>query len=76
MGWNSWNCWGLSVSQEKVMSSARALIEKGLADYGYSYINVDDAWEAPQRNADGTIAVNEKFPDMKGLGDWTAAPTV
>lgn len=70
MGWNSWNCWGLSVSQEKVMSSARALIDKGLADYGYSYINVDDAWEAPERNADGTIAVNEKFPDMKGLGDW------
>lgn len=70
MGWNSWNCWGLSVSQEKVMSSAKALIEKGLADYGYSYINVDDAWEAPARNADGTIAVNEKFPDMKALGDW------
>lgn len=70
MGWNSWNCWGLSVSQEKVMSSAKALIEHGLADYGYSYINVDDAWEAPARNADGTIAVNEKFPDMKGLGDW------
>ncbi len=70
MGWNSWNCWGLSVSQEKVMSSARALIEKGLADYGYSYINVDDAWEAEERNPDGTIAVNDKFPDMKGLGDW------
>jgi len=70
MGWNSWNCWGLSVSQEKVISSAQALIDKGLADYGYSYINVDDAWEAPERNADGTIAVNEKFPDMKGLGDW------
>lgn len=70
MGWNSWNCWGLSVSQEKVMSSAQAILDKGLADYGYNYINVDDAWEAPQRNADGTIAVNEKFPDMKGLGDW------
>jgi len=70
MGWNSWNCWGLSVSQEKVMASAKAIIDKGLADYGYSYINVDDAWEAPQRNPDGTIAVNEKFPDMKGLGDW------
>ena len=63
MGWNSWNCWGLSVSQEKVMSSARALIEKGLADYGYSYINVDDAWEAPQRNADGTIAVTASTID-------------
>ncbi|MBQ0128040.1 MAG: beta galactosidase jelly roll domain-containing protein [Bacteroidales bacterium] len=69
MGWNSWNCWGLSVSQEKVISSAQAIIDKGLADYGYNYINVDDAWEAPERNADGTIAVNGKFPSMKGLGD-------
>lgn len=73
MGWNSWNCWGLSVSQEKVISSAQAIIDKGLADYGYSYINVDDAWEAAKRNADGTIATNEKFPDMKGLGDWLHA---
>ena len=70
MGWNSWNCWGLSVSQEKVISSAQALLDKGLADYGYAYINVDDAWESAERNADGTIGTNEKFPDMKGLGDW------
>lgn len=70
MGWNSWNCWGLSVSQEKVLSSAQAMLDKGLADYGYNYVNVDDAWEAERRNPDGTIAVNEKFPDMKGLGDW------
>ena len=70
MGWNSWNCWGLSVTQDKVVSSAKALIEKGLADYGYCYMNIDDGWEAPKRNADGTIAVNEKFPSMKLLGDW------
>jgi len=70
MGWNSWNCWGLSVTQDRVKSSAQALIDKGLADYGYSYINIDDAWEAPERAADGTILVNEKFPDIKELGDW------
>ena len=70
MGWNSWNCWGLSVTQDKVISSSKALIEKGLADYGYCYMNIDDGWEAPKRNADGTIAVNEKFPNMKELGDW------
>ncbi len=70
MGWNSWNCWGLSVTQDKVISSAKALIEKGLADYGYSYMNIDDGWEAPERNPDGTIGVNEKFPSMKALGDW------
>ena len=70
MGWNSWNCFGLSVSQEKVMSSAQALIDKGLADFGYGYINIDDGWEAPERNPDGTIEANEKFPSMKGMIDW------
>ena len=70
MGWNSWNCWGLTVTQEKVMASTQALIDKGLADYGYSYINIDDGWEAPERNADGTLDANEKFPSMKGLVDW------
>ena len=73
MGWNSWNCWGLSVSQEKVMSSAAALINRGLADYGYSYINIDDAWEAEERAPDGRIVTNEKFPDIKALGDWLHA---
>lgn len=69
MGWNSWNCWGLSVSQDKVLASAQSLIDKGLADYGYSYINIDDGWEAPERAVDGTIVVNEKFPSIKQLAD-------
>lgn len=70
MGWNSWNCWGLTVTQEKVMASTQALIDKGLADYGYGYINIDDGWEAPERNPDGTLDANEKFPSIKGLADW------
>lgn len=70
MGWNSWNCWGLSVSSDKVKSSAQALIDKGLIDHGWSYMNIDDGWESEKRNADGTIGTNEKFPDMKELGDW------
>ena len=73
MGWNSWNCWGLSVSQEKVMSSAAALINRGLADYGYAYMNIDDAWEADERTPDGRITTNDRFPDIKGLGDWLHA---
>jgi len=73
MGWNSWNCWGTSVSQQKVISSAQALIDKGLADHGWYYINIDDGWVKPDRAADGTMVPNEKFPDMKGLGDWLHA---
>jgi alpha-galactosidase len=73
MGWNSWNCWGISVSDEKVRSSAQALIDKGLINHGWSYINIDDGWEAPQRTVDGIVVTNEKFPDMKKLGDWLHA---
>lgn len=70
MGWNSWNCWGLSVSAEKVKSSAGAMLQKGLADYGWSYINVDDGWQATARAANGEIKANDKFPDMGTLGDY------
>ena len=70
MGWNSWNCWGLSVSAEKLKSSAQAMIDKGLVDHGWTYMNIDDGWEAEKRNASGEILPNEKFPDMKALGDW------
>lgn len=70
MGWNSWNCWGLSVSEEKVISSAQALINKGLIDHGWTYMNIDDGWEAGKRNAKGEIVPNNKFPDMKVLGNW------
>ena len=70
MGWNSWNCWGLDLTQEKVFSSALALINSGLADYGYSYINIDDAWQAPQRTEDGVLMPNDNFTDVKSIGDW------
>ena len=70
MGWNSWNCWGLEVSQEKVFESAKALIYSGLADYGYCYINIDDAWQAATRSDDGTLLPNERFPDIASLGEW------
>jgi hypothetical protein len=68
MGWNSWNCWGLSVDEEKVLQSARAFKEKGLMEYGWSYINIDGGWQG-DRNKDGKIVPNKKFPDMKALGD-------
>ena len=45
LGWNSWNCWGGSVSQEKVLASARALVEKGLDQHGWTYVNIDDGWQ-------------------------------
>ena len=72
MGWNSWNVWGTSVDAEKVKAAADAMVSSGLADHGYQFVNIDDAWEG-QRDANGEIQTNEKFPDMKGLADHVHA---
>ena len=61
MGWNSWNCWGKSVSQEKVLSSARAMVDKGLANYGYTYINIDDGWQGIRGGKYNSIQPKKKF---------------
>lgn len=70
MGWNSWNCWGISVNNQKVRSSAQAFIDKGLINHGWNYVNIDDGWEIADRDANGNITGNEKFPDMKKLGHF------
>jgi len=69
MGWSSWNCWGDAVSQEKVLSSARAMHDKGLSQHGWTYINIDDGWQGKRGGDFNAIQPNSKFPDMKELAD-------
>jgi len=69
MGWNSWNCWSDFVDREKVAASAKAMVEKGLINHGWSYINIDDAWQGLRGGKFNAIQPNEKFPDMKRLCD-------
>lgn len=67
MGWNSWNCWGSRVTAEKVLQSARAMASSGLNNHGWTYINIDDAWQGKRGGEFNAIQGNEKFPDMPGL---------
>lgn len=69
MGWNSWNGFGCDVTEANVRAAADAMAASGLINHGWSYINIDDCWEAG-RDADGRILSNEKFPDMKALTDY------
>ncbi len=69
LGWNSWNCWGLSVSDVKVRQSAESIKSSGLIDHGWTYINLDDGWE-DKHDEKGNILPNAKFPNMKGLCDY------
>ncbi|MFH0991401.1 MAG: NPCBM/NEW2 domain-containing protein [bacterium] len=81
MGWNSWNCWAGAVSDEKVRTSADAMVTSGLINHGWSFINIDDCWEIKPKSNDpmlsgeprvakGFINTNKKFPDMKKLADY------
>lgn len=67
MGWNSWNVWAGNVDQDKVRAAADEFVRTGLADFGYTYVNIDDTWEGPTRTAEGEITTNQKFPDMQAL---------
>ena len=73
MGWNSWNCWAASVSAEKVVRSAKALVDSGLAQHGWSYINIDDGWQGARTGEGHALQGNEKFPDMKAMCDQVHA---
>jgi alpha-galactosidase len=69
MGWNSWNHFANRVTDADVRSAADTLVSTGMRDAGYVYVNVDDTWQG-KRDAGGILHTNERFPDMKALGDY------
>ncbi len=69
MGWNSWNHYAGKIDDATVRAQADAMVSSGMRDAGYVYINIDDTWEG-ERDAQGVIHTNNKFPDMKGLADY------
>jgi alpha-galactosidase len=73
MGWNSWNKFAGRVDDASVRAMADAMASNGMKDAGYAYINIDDTWEGDQRDAQGNITTNTKFPDMKALADYVHA---
>jgi alpha-galactosidase len=69
MGWNSWNHFATRVTDKDVRTAADELVSSGMKDAGYIYVNIDDAWQG-NRDANGNIQPNSKFPDMKALADY------
>jgi len=69
MGWNSWNFFAGKVNDKDIRAAADNLVATGMKDAGYIYVNIDDTWEG-DRDADGVLHTNPKFPDMKALADY------
>jgi alpha-galactosidase len=81
MGWSTWYMAEEKISDKLVRSEADAMISSGLANYGYSYINIDDGWNimpgsadaaigGMPRNAEGNLKSNRNFPNMKALAGY------
>jgi len=80
MGWNSWYIHYDRVSDALVRQAAEQMVSSGMADAGYQYVNIDDCWMVkhgsddpllggPERDEDGTLRSNGRFPDMRALAD-------
>jgi hypothetical protein len=72
MGWNSYNTWSCSPSEDKIKESAQGLIALGLDKVGYNFVTVDCGWPSHDRDADGRLQWNATlFPSGgKALGDF------
>src|SRR5688572_19534927 len=59
MGWNSWDCFGPTVTEDEVKANADYMA-KYLEPFGWDYIVVDIRWYVGNDKAHG---YNEKDPD-------------
>ncbi|PKY57130.1 Melibiase family protein [Rhizophagus irregularis] len=72
MGWNSWNRFNCTIDENLIKQTADALVDYGLRDIGYKYLNIDDCWMG-ERDEQGYIhASNITFPGgIIALADYT-----
>jgi alpha-galactosidase len=84
MGWSSWYFLQCGSSDQNIQEQTDAMVSSGLADHGYSYINIDGCWtmkpgskdpllSGEPRDASGTLRPNRHFKDMKALTDYIHA---
>jgi alpha-galactosidase len=68
MGWNSWNIYGNKVTQELVSANIKAMHSSGLINHGWSYMNIDDAWQGKRGGEFNAIQPDPvTFPNMPAL---------
>ena len=51
MGWNSWNKFACNINDAFVRGIAQAMVDSGMKDAGYQYVNIDDCWSLAARSS-------------------------
>src|SRR5215207_3255474 len=77
MGFNNWNTTACRAdfNEAMVLGIADIFVNRGLRDVGYQYVNLDDCWALPQRNAQGNLVPDPvRFPrGINFLADYVHA---
>ncbi|MEU0333424.1 NPCBM/NEW2 domain-containing protein [Streptomyces sp. NPDC006193] len=77
MGFNNWNSTHCRPEFDAAMVEGIAdlFVAKGLKDAGYRYVNLDDCWALPDRDANGRLVPDPaRFPDgIKAVADYVHA---
>ena len=55
MGWSSWNLFRHRINEDIIKSIGDAMDKSGLKDAGYIYVNIDDCWQASERDENGRL---------------------
>ena len=69
LGFTTWNAYMDQVTDEDIRRTADDLVRLGLAEYGYSYVNLDSSWQDQYGGEFDAIQPCSRFPDMKGMYD-------
>ncbi|KAK1637699.1 alpha-galactosidase [Colletotrichum phormii] len=66
LGWNSWNEYGCDINETVFLTVAQHIVDLGLKDLGYEYVNIDDCWSDKKLRRDNVtkeiIVDKVKFP--------------
>lgn len=72
MGWSSWNLFGKNIDEKVIKEMAQAMVDSGMVEAGYNYLNIDDCWQASERDINGKLQYNKlTFPNgIKSLSEF------
>ncbi|MFJ6653452.1 NPCBM/NEW2 domain-containing protein [Microbacterium sp. NPDC091313] len=71
MGFSTWNEFGCDITADLILEMAHAIVDSGMREAGYEYVNIDDCWAQATRDAEGNLVADPvKFPEgIAGLAD-------
>lgn len=72
MGWNTWNTFGVDISEQLICEMADIMVQEGYRDKGYEYLVIDDCWALKSRDENGNLVPDpQKFPrGIKYVADY------